>query len=364
MPTTRKQTSVDHLSERLEEDIRCRGLREGDRYLTAVQAGHLLGVSTATAHRALKRLADQRLVVRRRNRGTFVGQIVGEKHRTEIRKVFILMPADTQNIKIFRSNLLMAGIFGELADVNIEFGFVPAADHIGYVTRLLRPGNDQEKVVGVVAISCSHETYRCLSEMQVPAVVMGSLYPGTPPLPSVDADHREAGRLIGRHLTTRGHRRIAMLSYTETRPGDAVFHDGLSEALTEAELPHNALLLRNTPREPAAFTAAARAIIDMENRPTAMIVMGLGPADTVADVAEQAGLRIPDDLEIAFRDHAARGESTRHAHVRTAMDFEDIAGLIGRMLNRLARGQSVESDRVVLPVTLWAPEEPGAAKHP
>ena len=41
--------------------------------MTAAQARVAFGVSRTTAHWALKLLADKELLVRRRNRGTFVG---------------------------------------------------------------------------------------------------------------------------------------------------------------------------------------------------------------------------------------------------------------------------------------------------
>ena len=42
------------VGDRLEQDIRSRGLRYGNRYLTVLEAGHLLGVSKTTADRAMR----------------------------------------------------------------------------------------------------------------------------------------------------------------------------------------------------------------------------------------------------------------------------------------------------------------------
>ena len=44
------------------EDIRRKGLRDGDRYLGADGVGELLGVSTVTANRLLASMAEENLV--------------------------------------------------------------------------------------------------------------------------------------------------------------------------------------------------------------------------------------------------------------------------------------------------------------
>ena len=41
--------------------------------MAASEAAEMLNVSTATAHRAMQVLARRKMLVRRRNRGTFVG---------------------------------------------------------------------------------------------------------------------------------------------------------------------------------------------------------------------------------------------------------------------------------------------------
>ena len=86
-------SSLHHLASRLEQDIRQRGLWAGDRYLTASEAAELLGVSTATAHRAMQVLAQRRMLVRHPSRGTFVGPHFEMKQNTMIRTVCALMPA-------------------------------------------------------------------------------------------------------------------------------------------------------------------------------------------------------------------------------------------------------------------------------
>ena len=48
--STHNISPVHRLAKRLEEDIRSRGLKIGDRYLTAHQAAEMLGVSRPTLY--------------------------------------------------------------------------------------------------------------------------------------------------------------------------------------------------------------------------------------------------------------------------------------------------------------------------
>ena len=77
---SRNNASAHRLAHRIEADIRSRGLRPGDQYLTAEKAGRALGVSTATASRAMKLMAERDMLIRYRNRGTFVRSRSAAKH--------------------------------------------------------------------------------------------------------------------------------------------------------------------------------------------------------------------------------------------------------------------------------------------
>src|SRR5664279_3663371 len=78
MNTTDIGPSKAHwLAKRLEEDIRTRGLRAGEPYLTTAQAGRQLGISKAMAYRSMKILVARQVLVSHPGRGTFVGPEAG-----------------------------------------------------------------------------------------------------------------------------------------------------------------------------------------------------------------------------------------------------------------------------------------------
>jgi DNA-binding transcriptional MocR family regulator len=66
-------TAAERLAQRLEQDIRQRGLQPGDRYMTAEATGKAFNVSRAATNRAMALMAERRLLVRHRKQGSFVG---------------------------------------------------------------------------------------------------------------------------------------------------------------------------------------------------------------------------------------------------------------------------------------------------
>lgn len=59
---------------------------------------------------------------------------------------------------------------------------------------------------------------------------------------------------------------MAMFSNSEARPGDHHFHDGISEALTEAPLPYNGRMHRAPGTNRAVLRAQAKELLALVRR--------------------------------------------------------------------------------------------------
>ncbi len=352
--STDPASNLRQLSGQVKADIRARGLRDGDRYLTATQVGQLLGVSTSTAHRTLRLLADSNWVVRQRKRGTFVGPGAGGGEGTEIRTVRVLMSASRYDMSTLSADMLMHGIRGAISNVSVQFDFVPADNRAAYLRKLLDTADADGNLLGFIAVSCAQQVYRRLAEAAVPTVMIGSPYLGDPPIPSIDADHHQLGSLLAQHLVDGGHRRIAICNFSEVRPGDNRFYEGVSDVLTAARFAHNALRLLTIPRSTNSFEAAMRHLLGLPDRPTALMTVGSRAAEMATSIAEQLGLAVPDDIEIVFRDTTAPDARLPHAHVRPTWEFERIVKSAATMLDRLSRGLPLDEQNVVVPVELHA----------
>lgn len=345
---------VQTVAERIERDIRARGLAPGDRYLTGVEAGSMLGVSPATANRAMSLLMQRELLVRRRRSGTFIGPRLGGDRASAVRSVYVLAP-EHQAEDMPQADLLMRGIRDGMPGVSVHFGFLPEAGRVASIQDLLGESLRTGQLAGVVPISCGPEVYEYLVERGIPTVVFGSLYSTSGRLTSVDVDNREMGRLLVGHLAERGHRRIAIVDNSRGCPGDNDFGDGVREALTAAGLPPNAALTRFVPDVPS-LVAEVRSLLAMADPPTGFVARSLRLAEAVKKTLD-AEITPGDAVEIVFLEHrTAAAERASFVRVAPKLELEQIAAVIGRTLRRLDENPQWEPEQVVVPVELCYPQ--------
>ncbi len=134
MPVKEPQSeSLSRLSEKLLDDIRRRGLRNGDRYLTTEQVSRMLGIRKLTANRVMGQLARQHYLVRRQRSGTSIGpQIQASSDRTgggadSVRfLVQILLQSERGwSWATIPSDEIIAGIHDAVPGASVQFAFLP-----------------------------------------------------------------------------------------------------------------------------------------------------------------------------------------------------------------------------------------------
>jgi DNA-binding LacI/PurR family transcriptional regulator len=351
----RHKTRLDSLVARLEQDIRQRGLWAGDPYLSAPEVAAMLGISATTAHRAMQALAARQMLIRRRNRGTFVGPFFEMKHSSSIRTVYALMPAPGLNTDTIPLDPFIYGVRSKIRNANVQVCFLPPGDARGYLEDLLCQALTAGNAASFVPISCPREIYRRLADSGAPTVVFGTPYIDQRDIPSVDVDNRMAGRLLMEHLIGGGHRRMAVLMAAEGQPGTNCFFDGVSEAMTQSELPHNALIQRSVPLENSAVEAQLRELLAMSEPPTAIIARTPMMAKAVMSALEHIPTPAADSCEIVYQDHpATEGGELPLTRVKPRVSFGEIIGRVGAMLNRLGEGKPLENVHEVIPMDLIA----------
>ena len=354
MSNTIDQTpAIQELAMRLERDIRGRGLREGARYMNTIEAGHTFGVSPATAHRAMKLLADRKLIMRRNRSGTFIGSGIGSSHQIRIRTVYFLTSPEKREYLSALSGPMIRGLSRSIPKANVQFCFCPAGEAMEYMEGLLSFVPGDGKSVGFICASCPLEIYRFLADEEIPTVVSGTLSLDGPKLPSVAMDDLEAGRLLTQYLIDRGHRRIAILATTLDRPGDKLLFDGISKSLSKARLLHNSLVFHVVSQNASSVALATKHLLEDEIHPTAIIARNERLAEMANTAVTEMGLAVPDDVEIVFVDHATdEVQRSPHPHVQTTKTREESTMFMGEMLNRLSRGETLDQHKVVISVEL------------
>ena len=343
-------STIHQVARRLEGDIRDRRLQVGDKYLTAHQAAEMLGVSRATAQRALKLLADDEKLLRRRNLGTFVGPGLDDTRAALMRSVYVLGKEDAGTSWFARSSEMIRGI-REGADItNVSFGFVPRREPLQYLRHLIDTSTACNAFSGIIVISCEREVYQMLGESGIPTVVFGTLYQETPYLASIDIDNRAAGRLAAEHLVERGHRRISLIAYARGLPGDHEFLDGVCEALAEAGLPANALVTRFVPQGEETATAL-RDVLRASDIPKGTIVRTRTLMGVLLQVADELGIQLDETFDFVGQDTQGRWPFPG-CFVRPEPSMEAIATRIGGMLKTLIEDKNAPRDHVFVPVRL------------
>jgi DNA-binding LacI/PurR family transcriptional regulator len=313
----------------------------------------MMGVSTATAHRAMQVLAKRRMLVRRRNRGTFIGPHFEVGRGTLVRTVHAIMEAPGLDRNEIPLDGLVRGIRSRLKDVNVQITFLPQGDPQAFVQELLGSAAAVGSVVGFLPVSCPREVYRRLFDSGVPTVVLGTPYIDQRDIPSIDVDNRTAGRLLAEFLIGGGHSRMVVLMATEGQPGTNCFFDGVSDALTKAELPHNALIVRHVPVEPAAVAAQLRELLAMPEPPTALIARTPQMVRAVSAAFDSLGIAPAKRCEIVYQNHpATENGAPSFVCAQPAVSMNEIVARAAEMLDRIGRGESLDETRVVVPVEL------------
>jgi DNA-binding LacI/PurR family transcriptional regulator len=350
-----KDGPLARLAERIESDIRQRGLGPGDRYLTAAEVARLLGVSTMTANRAMQELADRRVLARGRRTGSFVGDGF-EAKRSPVRCVYLLVYPDFFAVAKEHLDQVIVGLHGALPSWSIQFTFLPAQDEVAFARGLVESANETSSFGGAVLFAASSSLQRYFVESKVPAVAAGSIYPEAGGLPWIDRDQERIGRLLAGHLLQGGSRRIAVLMRDRWGYGDNFLVDGVHAALEEAGRSYGSLVIRSLPPETDRIAAMIRDLLASEVPPTGLLCRTRLAADVAADVVRQQG-KAARKVAIVFADYPGGPEGTvPYPCVRGLLTSREQGAVIGQMLEQLGRGERPVPDHYRIDVELLLPK--------
>ncbi|HWB54273.1 MAG TPA: substrate-binding domain-containing protein [Tepidisphaeraceae bacterium] len=271
-----------------------------------------------------------------------------------VKTAVVLVRADDSHFMSQEAGVFVEAIRRELGDVNVLVGFIPAREPVAYLKEMFRTLMSAGQVASVVAISCPREVYCYLATLDVPFAIGGSVYADSDVIPSVDADNREAGLLLTKHLLKKGCRRIILLSTMEGLPGEHDFHDGTSQALVEMNLPPTTLLVCAYPSGHQELLAFLRHLMHSNNPPDAFICHGAYMAEQVRLALEELALDQAKQPEIVYDGPPlASGSPNHQVYAATQKGFTQIAQMIAALLGKIGRGEPLSEQRVIIPVELY-----------
>lgn len=216
----------------------------------------------------------------------------------------------------------------------------------------------------------------------VPTVVVDE--PRLPKVATVAVDNQGGARDLARHLLGLGHRHFGIIAMrfqtdgytgpgTHARVSSSIFESvaarfaGYAEALAEAGIDAAAVPLYECAHSDEPHGAqAARYLLELPDRPTAILAMTDRLAIGAMGAARAAGLRVPAGLSVAGFDDIAAAAHARPALTTVRQELRLKGYAAARLLLDAPRegapdGASPRSDELSLPVELIVRRSTGPA---
>lgn len=168
---------------------------------------------------------------------------------------------------------------------------------------------------------------------------------------TIEADNVGGARSATQHLIDLGHRRIAHVRGREDLVSARLREQGYREALEAAGIPFDPDLVRVGGYRAAETSDAARELLTLPQRPTAVFSANDLSAIRVLEIAAELGLRVPEDLSVVGFDNVPEAANAVPALTTVAQPLREMGAEAVRILLSLMGGEPVE-EHLYLPATL------------
>jgi LacI family transcriptional regulator len=168
---------------------------------------------------------------------------------------------------------------------------------------------------------------------------------------TVEADNVGGARAATQHLIELGHRRIAHVRGRTDLVSAQLREQGYREALEAAGIPFDPELVRVGGYRAAETTDAARELLTLPERPTAVFSANDLSAIRVLEIARELGLRVPEDLSVVGFDNVPEAANAVPALTTVAQPLHQMGAEAVRLLLELLAGVTNE-EHLLLPATL------------
>ena len=340
----------------IEQDIRARGLKPGQLYQSAREVAQMLGVSPMTADRAMRKLASNGLLQRRHGSGTYVGEGAATAPKNMPRTVQIWVPSNFYALYNVIIENIIKTVHLELPHDSIQQIFIPEEEQLAFCERIVDSWSDGTPPRSVVLVSCSQAVQRLIKDHDIPAVATGGVSKGSCEIPWIDMDYRQAGAMLAEYTASVGHQRVLVLMNRLWGFGDNEFLEGIEQGIERSGKRNVDARVRSVEMEKRAIELHLRRALRGGQAPTAVICSSKMTASVAVRVAEEVGLRVPDDfLVCTVRVRSPHGTNCRYAFTRWATSRESNAALYS-MMQQLNQGEEPNPNHYLIPVELVEPE--------
>jgi LacI family transcriptional regulator len=221
-----------------------------------------------------------------------------------------------------------------------------AGDHVGWERRYL------SRLSGTLIDGAILVTPTVVGASFGAPVVAVDPHTGGDEVPTVDSDNLRGAQLATEHLIGLGHRRIGFLAGRRDLESARLRELGYQRALSEAGLEFDPGLVRVGSYDEGASQQAARELLALANRPSAIFAANDLSAITTIDVALTLGLSVPEDLSVIGFDNIPEGALMTPALTTIEQPIQLMGQRAIAMLIELLRGQALALTHVTLPTRL------------
>lgn len=359
--TEPNQPKYERLKSYLVTELCAGRLQPGQALPSELDLAGSLGIARNTVRQALSELEQDGLILRVRGKGTFVHQDARRRLRRGL-DVFALIVPETRS-----------GYYPSLLH-----GFENAANQVHHQALVCSTDNDlgrqaniilqlMDQQVGGVAIVPTTDPptpayhVRQLHERGIPVVFGHRRVPGVN-APLLAIPFREVGRMAGRALAQRGHRRVAFFGTHMAESGRG-YLEGLRETVEAGggAVPENLVYFGGSPvpdlarQEPAVQEALHRMMASSEP-PTGIMTSFDSMAEMIYLLLGAMGLRVPEDVSLVGVGGAWRQGAILHRLVSVTVDEVEVGRQAVRFLHEMREGERPLEDTIEVAAPLAVSE--------
>lgn len=343
------------LADRLQLDIIERQLAPGATYFTTRDASVFLGVSGASANRALQLLEKRGVITRSQKKGAIVRDPNVKKAALE--HIHFLFDNRLEVLDHFGEEIIH-GVRDEMPFSHIAYSMLSARSEVSDVKELVRQAKQSEQTHGFVMISSSPQVQKQLGLSGLPCVILGSRCPGVPKVSNLDIDHEDGFRILLNYLREQRCKKIALVMRSRVLPGDI---ETINTALRMG-IPYCYFLQHN--EDDPDLVPEMTELIERKFDADGYVCLTTAYADAISQAISKCG-RDPNSVEIVVQFYYRREEHPPYTHVVPQMNARGMGRRLGRLLFDSAIGMQPKREtspvflvtRSDLPLPTWRTQE-------
>ena len=219
-------------------------------------------------------------------------------------------------------------------------------DHVGWEKRALT------RLSGTLIDGAVLVTPTVLAHSFGAPVVAVDPHTGHEDVPTVDSANAHGAQLATEHLLALGHRRIAFVGGRHDLESARLRELGYRTALTRAGLDVDPALIRDGEYDEAPSAAAAHALLDLDDPPTAIFGASDLSAIAILAAAVSRGYRVPEDLSVIGFDNVPESALASPPLTTIHQPIQEMGFIAVQTLVKLLAGQTLPVTHQTLPTHL------------